>query len=296
MEDVPGFAHDLSGCEVLFHTAAYFREYFRPGHHDGKLHTINVTGTLQLLEAAEQHHVKKVVYVSTAGVIGLRPEGAPSDETVTPGPLTYRNLYFKSKLLAESKVYEFLQHHSLDVVLILPGVILGPRDAEPTPTGQVVLDYLHGRVLGVLKGGLPLVDVCDVALTMIAAVDKGRTGERYLIGGQYVEMQQILDMLEQVTGIPAPQRHIPDFAARTLAYLMAWGSRITGQLPVISLASVEIILAKGKFDSRKAFNELGILYRPLTDTLRDEVEWYREHGFIHRSELKRRSATTLPIL
>jgi len=79
MEDVPGFAHDLSGCEVLFHTAAYFREYFRPGHHDGKLHTINVTGTLQLLEAAEQHHVKKVVYVSTAGVIGLR-----TCPTITP--------------------------------------------------------------------------------------------------------------------------------------------------------------------------------------------------------------------
>lgn len=281
MENTEGFSHELFGNDVLFHTAAYLREYFvRAGNHGPKLERVNIRGTIKLLKAAEDHGVKKAIYVSAGGVIGRKPDGGPGDEVAPPSQLIYRNHYLRSKFLAEQEITKFLQHHKLPVVLILPGVILGPSDSGPTASGQFILDYIHGRIPGILGGGMPLVDARDVAEAMIAAIDKGRSGERYVIGGRYFDMEQIYELLEKATGIPAPRRRIPDAVARAVARISVFVGRLTGKPVAISPEGLDIILSRLQFDSSKAFKELGVSFRPTLDTLRDEVEWYKQHGFV----------------
>src|SRR6266496_3290506 len=159
-----------SGHDVLFHTAAYFREYYQPGDHWAMLEAINVQGTLALLAEAERRGVKKVIYTSSNGVIGARPSGEPSDESDPPNARATQNLYMKSKVLAEHAVQAFLAHSTLPVVLILPGWMFGPGDAAPTSSGQIVLDFLNRRLPGIVTVGGDAVDARDVAQAMINAV------------------------------------------------------------------------------------------------------------------------------
>ncbi|WP_218081141.1 SDR family oxidoreductase [Anthocerotibacter panamensis] len=278
--DIQGFAAQLAGCDVLFHTAAYFRESFQPGDHWQMLENINIKGTIQLLEAAAAHQVKKVIYVSSAGVIGMKPSGAPGDESTPPGIQAERNLYFKSKVLAEEAVFSFLRRSSLPVVLVLPGWMFGPGDAAPTSSGQLVLDYLNRNIPGILDGGAGIVDARDTAQAMLSAVERGRSGERYIVGGNFYTLAEILTLLHKVTSVPAPTLPIP----RPMALAIAWGSelysKLTGQPILISRDAVEGLQSKVWADSTKARHELGAQFRPLEETLRDEVAWYRSHGFI----------------
>ncbi|MFL9455444.1 NAD-dependent epimerase/dehydratase family protein [Tolypothrix bouteillei VB521301_2] len=145
--DIDSFANELSGCDVLFHTAAYFREYYQPGNHWQTLKDLNVNGTIKLLTEAEKQGIKKVIYVSSAGPLGMKESGEPGDESTPPAPEAFKNLYFKSKVLAENAIYEFLKQHSLPVVFILPGWMFGPGDAAPTAGGQLKADYLNRKSL-----------------------------------------------------------------------------------------------------------------------------------------------------
>jgi dihydroflavonol-4-reductase len=280
MENVQAFVGNLSGSNVLFHTAAYFREYYAPGEHEEKLQKVNVAGTIELLKAAEAQNVEKVIYVSTVGVIGAEPDGRPSNESTPAGKGTYENLYLKSKLEAEKEIDAFLKSHSLPVVVILPGVIVGPRDSGPTPSGRFLLDYMHGRVPGVIKGGMSIVDVRDVALAMVEAVDRGRSGERYIIGGHFIEMEELLRMMEEVTGIPAPKWKIPGVLAKVASHLAVFQSRMSGKPPTITPDTVRMIQGKIRFDSTKAISELGVQFRAPRDTAVDTVAWFKEHGYV----------------
>lgn len=280
MENVQAFAGDLSGCNVLFHTAAYFREYFTPGEHEKKLHRINVAGTIELLKAAEAQKVEKVIYISAVGVIGAEPDGSPASESTPPGKGSYQNLYFRSKLEAEKEIDAFLQNHTLPVVLILPAVMVGPRDAAPTPLGQFLLDYMHRRVPAAIKGGMSIVDVRDVALAMVEAVDKGRSGERYIIGGHFIGMEEFLSMMEEITGIPGPKWKVPNFLARVAGHLAVLQSRMSGKPPAITPETVKLILERMRLDSTKAIRELGVAFRAPRDTMVDAVNWFKEHGYV----------------
>jgi dihydroflavonol-4-reductase len=280
MENVEAFAMELSGCDVLFHTAAYFREYYAPGEHEEKLQKINVAGTIGLLKAAEAQKVAKAIYVSTVGVIGAESDGSPANESTPPGKGSYDNLYFRSKLEAEKEIGQFLKSHSLPVVFILPGVMVGPRDSGPTPSGRFLLDYMHGKVPGVIKGGLSIVDARDVALAMVEAVDKGRSGERYIIGGHFIDMEELLRMMEEVTGIPGPKLKVPNFLARFAGHLAVLQGRMSGKPPTITQDTVRMIQGKARFDSKKAVRELGVQFRPLRDTAADTVAWFKEHGYV----------------
>lgn len=280
IENVEGFAHELSGSDVLFHTAAYFRECFvDSGNHKEKLQKINVHGTIELLKAAEARGLKKAIYVSSGGLIGLKPDGEPGDERTPPSHVVYKSHYLNSKLVAEQKIEEFLQDHKLPVVLILPGAVLGLYDMGPTPSGRFVLDYMHGKIPGVLNGGVSLVDARDVATAMISAADYGRSGERYIVGGRYLDMKDVLQSLEKVSGIPCPSRRIPNIVARVSAKTQAMISRLTGKPPSISPVTLDIILSKLRLDSSKAAKELGISFRPVLDTLNDAVQWHRQQQF-----------------
>lgn len=149
MEDVAAFAGEIGGCDVLFHTAAYFREYYQPGEdHWSKLRRVNVDGSIEILKAAEEAGVRRAIYVSSSGVIGPKPDGSAGDETCPPHPVTEGNLYFKSKVLADAAVDEFTRTHRMEVLQILPGWMFGIGDAAPTSAGQLVLDFLNGNLPG----------------------------------------------------------------------------------------------------------------------------------------------------
>ena len=278
MQDVPAFAPELAGCDVLFHTAAYFREYYQPGDHWKTLEAINIAGTMQLLAAAEQHGVGKVIYTSSNGVIGAPASGQPGDETTPPDAISMDNLYFRSKVLAERKIDEFLGKSALPIVLILPAWMFGPSDAAPTTSGQIVRDFLNRRLPGIIDGGGAPVDVRDVAQAMINAVQRGKSGERYIVGGDtFVSFAQLNQMLEDVSGVPRPTLRIPYGMSLVYAWFAETYSRVTGKPTLVTINGVKTVRYRRLTNSAKARRELDATFRPLSETLRDEVAWFRQH-------------------
>ena len=274
IEDLAGFAEHLRGCDVLFHTAAYFRDYYGRGDHWPMLEKINVTGTIQLLNAAERAGVTKTIYVSSSGVIGTEGVGTV-DESTPPGKLQQTNLYFKSKVQAEHQLLAWLKTHHMPVVQILPTWIWGPGDAAPTAAGQLTLDFLNGKLPGIIEGRITIVDVRDVAQAMINAVKLGRNGERYIIANKQAALEEILLTLEKVSGVPAPNMRIPYRMALVVAYASEAMAQLRGTDTVITVVGIRTLQDRSTFSTAKAERELGITLRQLEDTLRDEVAWYR---------------------
>ena len=277
--DVAAFEAALAGHDVVFHTAAFFREYYQPGVHGDPLQKLNVDATIALLEAAERQGVRRVIHTSSNGVIGARANGAPADESDAPDAYALANGYFKSKVLAEKAIAEFLTRSSLDVVLILPGWMFGPGDAAPTSSGQIVLDFMARRLPGIIPGGGAPVDARDVAQAMIAAATRGRTGERYIVGGdRYVPFAELFALLSQTTGVAAPKLRIPYVATLAYAFVSELYGRITGKPVLATVSGVRTLFERRPTNSAKAVRELGATFRPLADTLRDEVAWYRANN------------------
>lgn len=279
MEDVDGFAAALAGCDVLFHTAAYFREYFTVGDHWKTLEHINVRATLRLLAEAEQRGVKKAIYVSSSTVIGESPRGSLSDESTPPDSYSHENLYARSKVLAEAEIAAFLKTHRLPVVLVLPSAMFGPGDAAPTSAGRIILDFMARQLSVIPPGGFSTVDVRDVAQAMINAVRQGKSGERYILNDQYYDITAILSLLEKITGVPGPTRRVPYAGALLVAYLSEARARLTGTQPLVTVNAVHILNKRVELSAGKARRELGFTTRPLEETLRDEVAWFIEHGY-----------------
>lgn len=286
MADVAGFAHEMAGCDALFHCAAYFREYYSAGEEDHWriLQKINIDGVVNILTAAEAQGVQKAVHVSSSGVIGINGD-KPGNESTPPDPLTQKNLYFKSKVLAEKAVQDFLKTHQMPVVLILPGWMMGPNDAAPTDSGQMILDLVNGEMPGVFDGGTSVVDARDVAQAMIDAIEYGRSGERYIVGGRAQKLIDIAQTVSQLTGAKVP-RTIP----YPLVLAMAWASetkaRLTNSETLMTVTGVRTLHTYLTVDSSKVQKELGITFRPLAETIQDEIEWYTANGQLPQSTNK----------
>ncbi len=280
MHEVNSFASELNECDVLFHTAAFFRDYYQPGNHWKALWDTNVQGTMTLLTAAEQRGVKKVIYVSSSSVIGAGPGNVPGDESTPVDARRLKNLYSKSKALAEDVIDAFLARHTLPVVLILPSAMFGPGDIGPTSTGRLVQDFLARKIPGIVEGGLSVVDARDIAHIMLTAVEKSKSGERYIASAGYLAMADILGMLEKVSGVPAPTRRIPYAATLAYASVLEWVGRITRQPVLVSRESVRILRilhTQRTVSADKATRDLAATFRPFEQTIRDEVAWYRTH-------------------
>lgn len=277
MRLVTEFAPELAGCDVVFHTAAYFREYYQPGDHHEALQEINVHGTIELMTEADRHRVPCFIHVGSAGTIGLKPDGSPGDEKTPPSPVAKSNLYFKSKVNGDRKIRAFKAQNDMRIVEILPSWMWGPGDAAPTAAGQMVLDFMARKIPGIIDGGSSVVDARDVATAMIGAVERGRDRQRYIVGGRYYSLEVILNGLERITNVRGPRLKLPHALVMAVAWFHEFRGRRTGKDVLITREGVRLMHAKLAVNSGKAERELGVTFRRLRETLRDVVRWYRQN-------------------
>jgi nucleoside-diphosphate-sugar epimerase len=276
MKDVAGFAGALEGVDVLFHTAAYFREYYTPGDHAASVDRLNVTATMELAQAAQARGVKKMVDTSSSGIIGLKPDGSPGDEETPMWPGSRNNLYFDSKRKVEPLLRAFAQEKGFFIASALPAWMWGPYDAGPTPSGQLVLDALARKLPpAVPPGGATAVDARDVAAGMLRIAEAGRSGERYILADGFADLSELLSNLSALTGNRPPKMRIPYAGALAIAAAAETWSRMTGKPSAISLAGIRLMNARLEVTSAKAQRELGVNFRPFAVTLADSVAWIK---------------------
>ncbi|MCA0188954.1 MAG: SDR family oxidoreductase [Proteobacteria bacterium] len=278
LTDIERFSAALHGCDVLFHTAAYFRESYKGGRHHAALRRTNVDGTQRLLHQAYEAGIRRAVHVSSIAVLGYGKDGV-TDENVLLDAAAAPDDYYRSKIETDAVVYAFLDRHpDMHISLILPGWMHGPGDLGPTSAGQFVQDYLQQRIPGIVDAAFSFVDARDVARVALAASRTGRRGERYLAAGHPLGMDMLLRAMEAVTGIPAPRRRLPRMALLGIALLQEAYARLTGRPVLLSLATVRNIANDygRKFSAEKIRQEFGLGFRPIEETLRDEVTWTRQ--------------------
>lgn len=278
LRDRDSLAAALQGCEVLYHAAAYYSLWSRDKR---TMYDINVQGTRNILEAAMTENVRKVVYTSTVGCIGLWPDGRPADEQTPLDPAILCNDYKLSKYQAEQAALEFAGR-GLPVVVVNPSAPVGPWDIKPTPTGKLILDFINGKMPAYLDTGLNLIDVRDCARGHLLAEQKGTVGERYILGNRNLSLHEILLALEKITGIPAPRIKMPYWVAYAAGWICETVSDvITHQPPAVPLGGVKMAKHKMYFDPSKAVRELGLPQNSVVGALEDAVQWMKEHGMVH---------------
>jgi len=267
----------LKGCRRLFHVAAHYA-FWAPD--PNVFYQVNVDGTRNLLEAAMEAGVERVVYTSTVGVLGYREDGGPADEKT---PVTLDQMighYKRSKFLAEEEARQAAAS-GLPVVIVNPSTPVGPRDIKPTPTGRIFVDFLNRRMPAYIDTGLNLIDVDDVARGHLLAAERGKVGERYILGHRNLTLKQIFAILGEITKIPAPRIRLPYRLILPLAYANQWLSdRITKKPPRIPLEGVKMARRHMFFDSSKAIRELGLPQSPFEQALERAVHWFLDNGYV----------------
>lgn len=266
----------LRGCRRLFHCAADYR-LFAPDPRE--IYANNVQGTENLLRAAAQAGVERVVYTSSVGALGLRPDGQPADETT---PVTEDQMighYKRSKFQAE-RVAEDWAARGLPVVIVNPSTPIGELDIKPTPTGQVIVDFLNRKVPAYVDTGLNFIDVRDVAEGHLLAAERGRVGEKYILGHRNMTLKELFELLSEITGIPAPRVKLPHWIPLAFAAADTALARLTRRVPRVSLEGVRMARHRMFFDAGKAVRELGLPQTPIEEALTRAVEWFRTHGDI----------------
>jgi dihydroflavonol-4-reductase len=277
-------ADALHGCDWCFHVAASYHLWLADY---APMYAANVDGTRNVLQAATQAGCSRIVYTSTVGCIGLPKEIngvlTPTDETAPVSAAQMTNHYKRSKWQAEQVALE-LAAKGAPVVIVNPTAPVGPRDVKPTPTGQVIVDFLNRNMPAYLDTGLNWVHVRDVAAGHILAAEKGRVGERYILGsaaGNWT-MKQAFAVLEELTGIPAPKMQIPYAVALLAAHAGETISRFTGRPPRAPLAGVRMARYKMFFNPAKAIRELALPQTPPKQALSDAVDWFKSNGYVKR--------------
>jgi dihydroflavonol-4-reductase len=274
----------MAGCDWCFHVAASYHLWLRDY---APMYAANVEGTRVVLEAAAAAGCSRIVYTSTVGCIGLpdpaRSPVVPTDETAATSEEQMTNHYKRSKWRAERVALELVRK-GLPIMIVNPSAPVGPRDVKPTPTGQVIVDFLNRAMPAYLDTGLNWVHVRDVAVGHILAAEKGRAGERYILGnaeGNWT-MAQVFRVMHELTGIAAPKMRIPYFVALTAAYVNETVASVTGKPPKAPLAGVRMAKYKMFFDPGKAIRELGLPQTSPRQALADAVGWFEENGYVKK--------------
>ena len=276
LRDRQSLLKGLAGCDTLFHVAADYR-LWAPDPAD--LYAINVEGTRNILEAAAQAGVERIVHTSSVATLRLHADAAPSDEGDVAALSDMIGHYKRSKFLGEAVAREWAAagHH---VVIVNPSTPVGPRDVKPTPTGRIVLDAAAGRMPAYVDTGLNIAHVDDIARGHLLALERGRSGERYILGGENLSLKDILAAVAGIVGRRPPRISLPHGAVLPIAHVAEAFARLTGGSTNITVEGVRMARKKMYFSSARAERELGYAHRPPQAAFEDAVQWFREQGLL----------------
>jgi dihydroflavonol-4-reductase len=267
----------LQGCRTLFHVAADYRLWLK---HPEDMYRTNVEGTRALMQAALDAGVERIVYTSSVAVMAPKTDGSIIDEDA---PSTLDDMigpYKRSKFLAEEVVKEMIAKLGLPAVIVNPSTPVGPRDVKPTPTGRVIVEAASGRMPAYVDTGLNLAHVDDIAAGHLLALEKGKIGERYILGGENLSLIDMLKVVCAVAGKRAPKVQIPRRALYPVGYMAQGWAHLTGREPFTTVDSLRMAKKKMYFTAAKAERELGYRPRPANEGLADAVAWFRQHGYV----------------
>lgn len=279
LRDEVSIRRAMKGVRQVFHVAADYRLWAR---NPEEIYDSNVGGTRRVLDAAAEEGVSRIVYTSTVATMAVAPPGGPHDvlpDESTPATVDQMIGHYKrSKFLAEAEAKKAAAA-GVPVVIVNPTTPVGPGDWKPTPTGKIIVDFLNGKMPAYVDTGLNLVAVEDVAAGHLLAAERGRIGERYLLGARNMTLKQILETLAAITGRPAPRVRLPHAVALAAGYADTWVSRLMGRDPSIPVEGVKMSRHRMFVATGKAERELGFAPGPVEDALGRAVRWYQEHGY-----------------
>jgi dihydroflavonol-4-reductase len=274
--DTKAMTRALSGCESLHHLAAVYRTWLPDRE---IIYRVNLEGTTATLLAAQANKLKRVVYTSSIAAIGL-VEGGLADETTTFNLFDVANDYILTKWASERIAMRFAES-GMPVVVVNPAFPFGPRDIAPTPTGKIILGVLKGEVPGVFPGGICTIDVDDCAMGHLLAEEKGKVGERYILGNENVTLKEFFALVAKVGGVRAPAIPLPGALGRAIAFGMeAWADNVSHKEPPATYKAASYAMRTAHFSNAKAKRELGLETRPIEESVRRAIEWFRENGMV----------------
>jgi dihydroflavonol-4-reductase len=276
--DPASLSRAIASVENVYHCAADYRLYTTD---PSALRAANVQGTDNVMRLASYAGVRRVVYTSSVGALGLSSNGTPANESTPVAADSMIGHYKRSKFEAE-RVVEGWAAKGLPVVIVNPSTPVGEYDVKPTPTGRMIVDFLNRRMPAYVETGLNLVDAKDVAEGHLLAAGRGRIGEKYILGNRNMTLKEILDTLAGLTGLPSPGMRLPHWIPLAAAAVDTFAARWTGRTPRVPLEGVRMSRHKMFFDSGKAVRELGLPQTPVEDALARAIAWFRENGYVVR--------------
>ena len=276
LTDASSLQRALNGCSYLFHVAADYRLWVPDPE---RMYRTNVDGSRDLLRAAADAGVGRMVYTSSVATLGINRDRRPADETT---PVVLEDMighYKRSKFLAEQAVRELVEEQGLPVVVVNPSTPIGPRDIKPTPTGRIIVDALKGKIPAYVDTGLNVAHVDDVAQGHLLAFDRGEPGNRYILGGENLSLKTILGIICDYAGLAPPRLRLPHNIVYPFAWLAQNWARVSGKEPFATVDSVNMAKKFMYFTSARAEQDLGYDPRPARRAIEDAIDWFRNNNY-----------------
>jgi dihydroflavonol-4-reductase len=282
LRDADSLTRAMKGVKRVFHVAADYRLWARDSQ---EIYDSNVGGTRNLLTAAKNAGIEQLIYTGTVATIAVERPELPNEFTETKLEEMIGH-YKRSKWMAEREVLQAARG-GLPVIIAMPTTPVGPWDWKPTPTGKIILDFLNGKMPGYVETGLNFVGVEECAGGHLLVAERGKLGERYLLGGENLTLKELLDMLAKITGLAAPTMKIPHGVALSMAYMESAFSRLIGREPQIPVEGVKIAQHRMFVDCSRAQRELGFQPGPVAAALERAVRWYQANGYVRAGRVKK---------
>ncbi len=276
LNDKVSLEQAVRGCNAVFHLAADYRLWIPD---PDNMYQTNVKGTRELMLTSAEAGVEKIVYTSSVAVLGLNNDGSPANENTPMAVEDMIGHYKRSKYLAEKEVIKLVNEHGLPAVIVNPSTPLGPRDIRPTPTGNIVVETLNDRMPAYVDTGLNIVHVDDVAKGHLLAFEKGKIGERYILGGENLSLQAILGIICELSNKKPPSIKLPHNLILPIAWFMERWAVISKKEPRATVDEIRMSKKHMYFSSDKAIEELGYQFRPAKEAINDAIEWFIKNGY-----------------
>ena len=276
LTDAASLRRAVKGCSHLFHVAADYRLWIPDPE---RMYKTNVDGSRDLLRAAADAGAGRMVYTSSVATLGINRDRSPADETTPVSLADMVGHYKRSKFLAEQAVLELVQEQGLPVVIVNPSTPIGPRDVKPTPTGRIILDMLKRKMPAYVDTGLNVAHVDDVAQGHLLAFERGEPGKRYILGGENLSLQAILEIICDYAGLRPPRLRLPHNAVYPFAWLAEQWARVSGKEPFATVDGVRMSKKFMYFSSGLAQQTLGYEPRPARLAIEDAINWFRENNY-----------------